>query len=310
MLGMLTMHLMNLSSIDLNLLVVLRALLETRSVTVAAKRVALSQSATSHALARLRDLLDDDLLVRAGRSMQATPRAHRLQPQLAFLLDKVEQMLVDDGSFEEKTLRRTFTIATLDYGERVFVLPLGRDLARIAPMVNLYVIRSLPIIEDLRTGTHDVGIGVLSPGVPEIESEILLKERFVCLLRRGHKATKQKITLKRYADLDHVLVSPGGKARSKIDKLLASHGYQRRVARTVASFEIAPSLVCESDYILTMAEHMAQPLAKKLGLSVRAAPPQIEGSVISMAWHRRTSKDPAQQWFRERVRRVARRLAR
>ncbi len=302
------MHGVHLSSIDLNLLVVLRALLETRSVTAASKRVSLSQSATSHALARLRELLGDEILVRTGRTMQPTPRAQRLHQPLLLLLEQVEQMLIDDGSFEVKTLRRTFTIATVDYGERVFVLPLGREIARLAPMVNLYVIRSLPIIEDLRTGTHDLGIGVLASAIPEVESELLLSEKFVCLLRKGHPAAKQRMTLKRYADLDHIIVAPGGKSRSKIDTVLAAHGYERRVARTVASFEIAPSLVCGSGYILTMAEHMARPIAKKLGLSVLAAPREFGESAISMAWHRRTSNDPAQEWFREQVRRVARKL--
>ncbi len=302
---MLCMHGMNLSSIDLNLLVVLHALLETRSVTAAAKRVSLSQSATSHALGRLRILLGDELLVRAGRSMQTTPRAQRLRPQLASLLEGVQQLLVDDASFDEKTLHRTFTIATVDYGERVFVVPLGQALASIAPQVNLYVIRSLPVVQDLRVGAQDLGIGVLSSTPPEIESEVLVTEKFVCLLRAGHKAAKQRITLKRYAALDHVVVSPGGNSRSRIDTVLASHGLERRVARTVASFEIAPSLVRESDYILTMAEHMARPIADRLGLCVREAPPQFADSVISMAWHRRTSSDPAQQWFREQVRTVA-----
>ncbi len=308
MFAMLYMQQMNLSSVDLNLLVILQALLETRSVTKAAKRVALSQSATSHALSRLRILLNDEILVRSGRTMQITPRAQRMQPQLTVLLDRVEQILVDDGSFDEKTLERTFTIATLDYGERVFIVPLGQELARVAPQVNLYVIRSLPIVQDLRVGAHDLGIGVLSPTVPEIESELLLKDGFVCLLRAGHKAAKERITLKRYAELDHIVVSPGGKSRSRIDDVLDSHGYRRRVARTVASFEIAPSLVSNSDYILTMAEHMARPIAKKLGLCVCEAPPDFSGSEISMAWHRRTSNDPAQEWFRDQVRAVARKL--
>lgn len=301
---------MHLSGVDLNLLVVLHALLETQSVKASAKRLALSPSATSHALGRLRDTFGDQLLVRSGRSMVLTPRGEQLRPRLARLLDEMETLLVDAGDVDPASLRRAFRVSTTDYGERVILAPLGLRLHELAPGVDLYGARTSRLENDIRGGACDLGIGVLSSAPPDIEVESLFDERFVCLLRAGHPAAKRKLTLERYAKLEHVLVAPGGTPQGVVDRFLAAEGLHRRVARTVATFMVAPHLVCESDYVLTMAERLARPMAEQLGLVVRVAPPPISGFTLKMAWHRRTDEDPTHQWLREQVRAVTRGLRR
>ncbi len=293
---------MHLSSLDLNLLVVLHALLETQSVKVAAGRLSLSPSATSHALGRLREAVGDPILVRAGRALVPTPRGERLRPQLARLLEDVESLLVDAAEIDPQSLRRAFRISTTDYGERVVLAPLSHDLHRSAPGVDLFGVRSTRLDADIRDGTCDLGVGVISGPPADVELEDLFEERFVCLLRKGHPASKRRLTLRRYAALDHILVAPGGTPRGVADRVLEEHGLHRRVARTVASFVVAPRLVCDTDYVLTLAERLARPLASELGLVVMDAPEPLGGFTMKMAWHRRTQADPAHRWLRSQVR--------
>jgi DNA-binding transcriptional LysR family regulator len=299
------MHLVHLSGIDLNLLVVLDALLATSSVKAAAARLALSPSATSHALQRLRAVLDDPLFVRAGQALVATPRAERLRPRLAQLLEDVEHLLADAAEVDPGQLRRSFSVATNDYGERVLLAPLGQRLHALAPGVDLYSVRSTNVEADLRTGGHDLSIGVVRSTAPDLEVESLFEERFVCLFRAGHPAAKKKLTLDRYARLEHILVAPGGTPRGVVDRMLEQHGLARRVARTVATFAVAPRLVGDSDYVLTLAERLARPLAAELGLLVRPAPEPLTGFTMSMVWHRRTTEDAAHRWLRDQVRAVS-----
>lgn len=300
------MHEVHLSSIDLNLLVVLQALLETRSVKEAARRVSLSPSATSHALARLRELLDDALLVRAGRRLVLTPRGERLRPQLSRVLEDVQHVLTDGAEIEPATLRRSFTMATNDYGERMFVVPLSQRLATEAPGVDLYATRSPTIAPAIREGDQDLGIGVMTNPPPDVEWAPLLSDRFVCLLRPGHPIGRKKLTLERYAELDHILVAPGGTPRGVVDSLLESRGLHRRVARTLTTFGLGPHLVVDSNYVLTTAERIARPIAEALGLQIRRAPEPLAGFRVCMAWHRRSHDDPAHQWLRQQVLDVAR----
>lgn len=293
---------MHLSALDLNLLVVLHALLETQSVKLAAGRLGLSPSATSHALGRVRDALGDPILVRAGKTLVPTPRGERLRPQLARVLEDVESLFVDTTEIDPAVLRRSFRVATTDYGERVVLEPLGNNLHHCAPGVDLYAFRSTRLETDIRDGSCDLAVGVINGAPPDVEVEDLFAERFVCLLRKDHPAAKRRLTLRRYAALDHILVAPGGTARGVADRVLAEHDLHRRVARTVASFVVAPRLVCNSDYVLTLAERMARPLAAELDLVVRDAPDPIGGFTVRMAWHRRTDADPAHHWLRNQVR--------
>ncbi len=284
------------------MLVVLNALLETQSVKLAAGRLSLSPSATSHALGRLREAIGDPILVRAGRTLVLTPRGERLRPQLARVLEDVQSLLVDAAEIDPASLRRAFRISTTDYGDRVVLVPLGARLHRLAPGVDLYGSRSTRLEADIREGRCDLGVGVLSGPPPDVEVEDLFEERFVCLLRKDHPAAQRRLTLRRYAALDHVLVAPGGTPRGVADRVLEEHGLHRRVARTVASFVVAPRLVCNSDYVLTLAERLARPMAAELGLVVVDAPEPMGGFTVKMAWHRRTESDPAHSWLRDQVR--------
>lgn len=300
MFRMLEFDSMHLGAADLNLLVVLRALLDTRSIKQAALRLSLSPSATSHALGRLRDLFDDELLVRAGKVMTPTAKALRLQPRLHEVLEGAELLFRSDSALDPGALRRTFSFGTNDFFELVVLPGWSARLAEAAPGVDL-VSRSLreDIAEALRAGTVDLAMGVFGELPDDVRMAPLLESRFVCLVRGGHPALAKKLTARRFAELQHVLVSPRGRGPGVVDRLLAETGLQRRVARVVANFTAAPPLVANSDYILTVSEHIADRYADAMGLERLPPPIPIPGFVVSVAWHRRQDGDPELDWLRD-----------
>ncbi|MCA9619271.1 MAG: LysR family transcriptional regulator [Myxococcales bacterium] len=288
---------------NLNLLVVLGALLETRSIRAAASQVALSPSATSHALGRLRELLGDELLVRAGNRMVPTPRAERLRPQVARLLEEAATVLSEERPFDPATLVRDFRIGADDYAELLVYRSLSDAIAAEAPGIALHArTHRADGVEQLRAGEVDIGIGVLRDPPADVHEEVLFEEEFVCLLRKGHPALARRLTLERYAALGHVLVSPRGTPRGVVDIVLERQGLKRRVARSVGSFWVAPRLVAESDFVLTTARRVAELLAEPLNLAIRTPPLELPRFAMKMLWHRRNEDDPAHRWLRDRIR--------
>lgn len=300
---------MQASSVDLNLLLVLAALLETGSVKQAASRLALSPSATSHALARLRDALGDPILVRAGRTMVLTARAEALIPQVRRIVEESEAVFRRGAGFDAAQLRRGFRVFANDYEELLLIGPLSRRLALEAPLVDLYSLPTPPsVIEPLRRGECDVALGVFGDLPPDIGVQRLFADEFVCLLRENHPALGERWTKKRFAALQHILVAPRGTPRGIVDNMLAEQGLERRVARTVTTFIVAPHLVAGSDFVLTIARRVATLLASGLGLVLRKPPVAPQGFHVGMAWHRRYDQDPEHQFLRERIVEEARRL--
>lgn len=293
---------MHLSAVDLNLIPVLEALLETRSVKQAAPRVGVSASAVSHALARLRDLFDDPLLVRSGRAMELTPRAERLRPELARLVEQLERTLRPEADFDPARLSRPFTIAGGDFVELVLLEPLGRRLGRLAPGVDLYGMSGRgDVTSHIREGRCDALVAVFGEVPEDIHTCELVHSKFVCLFRKGHPALSERLTLRRYAALDHILVAPQGTPRGVVDEELESRGLRRRVSRTVSSFLVAPHFVAGSDCVLTVSHFIADRFADALGLEMRKPPLPLDGFTVRLAWHRRFEDDPTHRWLREQI---------
>ncbi len=294
---------MQLSAVDLNLLVVLATLLETRSVKAAAARLALSPSATSHALGRLRTLTGDPLLVRAGRRLVPTARAEALRPALVRFVHEAEAVLRAGDAVDPAALARAFRVLTNDYGELLLLAPLGAALAQEARHVDLYALPAgvRDVSEALRNGDADLAIGAFADLPPDVAAAPLLEDEFVCLLRAGHPALRGRLTKRRFLALEHVLVAPRGEPVGVVDRLLAERGETRRVARTVSGFLVAPALVASTDYVVTISRRVAERVADVHGLAVRKAPIAPEGFTIRLAWHRRADGDPAHRWLRERL---------
>lgn len=306
---MLYMHAVQLRGIDLNLLVVLDALLATGSVKRAARELALSASATSHALARLRELLGDPILVRAGRGLVPTARGEALRGELRRIMEELQRVLGEGAAFDPAALRRTFVLSTTDYAELYPMRDASALIAERAPGVELRLIHQTgDRVAELRSGAVDLVLGIAATGADDVRSEPLFTERFTLALRRGHPALRRKLTIERFAALDHVLVAPRGLPGSMVDSVLADHGLSRRVARTVSSFAAAPHMIADTDYVATLPERIARYFAPLLDLVLRDPPVALPGFTMAQSWHRRHDADPAHAWLRARLAEVSARL--
>jgi DNA-binding transcriptional LysR family regulator len=300
----------HLSGLDLNLLVQLDALLAEAHVTRAAQRAGVTQSAMSRALGRLRELLGDPLLVRTGRGMILTARARALAAPLARALGELEAVVLERPSFDPRTSRRTFTIATSDFAEALILPPLLAALSRAAPGVDVAAVSAArdpsARLEDDAT---DVAVaprrGLSSP--PSVVWRSLFSEGFLCLLRRGHPVLRKKggLTLERFLELPQVMVAPGGSPGSPLDDALAQLGRQRRVAVRVPSFLVSPLVIAESDLIATLPERLARRVARYLPVVLRPLPFTLAPFELSLAWHERFRHDAGHAWFRRLLAEVA-----
>jgi DNA-binding transcriptional LysR family regulator len=299
------MNEVHLGAFDLNLLVALDALLTERSVTRAAARIGITQSAASHALSRLRRLTGDELLVRGRDGMVPTLRADAMRAPLRRALDDITGTLSPARAFDPKTARLRAFIGASDYAELVLLPGIMARLMREAPGVELRVlVPGHDPASELAAGKLDFVIMLLPPGDAGqgIRGRRLFSDRFVCITRRGHPLAKTKtLSLSSFARAAHALISPWGMEGGYVDDALARLGLQRKVAVAVPHFLVAPHIVASSDLLLTVAERVADVVAGPLGLVVLAPPQELDltGFTLSILWHERTHEDPARRWLRE-----------
>jgi DNA-binding transcriptional LysR family regulator len=298
-----------LAHVDLNLVLALDALLAERHVTRAASRLGITQSAASHALARLRDLLDDPILVRGPRgTMIPTPRASALAPAVHRILVDLAAVLRGDAAFDPATARRTFHLGTSDYVELVLMPRLVERLGRTAPGIDLFL-HTLADHgdESLAAGALDVVVGPPRGAARPAGSyeKVLFDESFTCIVRAKHPLADAKLTLPRYCAASHVLVAPRGTPGSLVDDALAAVGRTRRIAVAVPHFLVVPHLVANSDLVATLATRVASTFADALGLVQLAPPLALPKFQIAVAWHERNHDDPPHRWLREQLIAVA-----
>ena len=298
---------MNLYSVDLNLLVALNALMKARNVTRAASAIGLTQPAMSNALKRLRDLFGDPLFVRGKAQLEPTPRAEALAGPLADALARLHDDVLTTRAFEPQTATNLFRVAAHDYEQLVLLPELTRRLAREAPGARLEVMiprHRLPI-DDLARGIVDLAIGIHDEDHPGLYRTALFEERFVCALSKNHALAGRTITLKRFAALEHLLISPFGGMTGTVDAALESSGLSRTVKVAIPQFAVAPLILLDSHYILTLPERVALAFAPFLPITLSRPPLSLPGFVEHAYWHERTQRDPAQRWFRALVKDVA-----
>jgi DNA-binding transcriptional LysR family regulator len=295
----------NMRTFDLNLLRVLDAVLAEGQVSAAARRLNLSQPATSAALARLREALGDPLLLRSGNRMRMTPMAEALRPQVRRVLADIEQALRVPAGFDPAVSERSFRILANDYAATVVLAPLAGRLARSAPRVGLEI---LPFedrfAERLATDEYDLAVrdGWAMRGWRRRES--LFREDYVGLVRIGHPRLSRTPSLEEYLREGHVLVSPAGVVPGTVDQALAGLRRRRRVAITVPHFLAAPGIVAQTDFVVTLARRIAEPLAGAFELRRFPLPLRLPGFDLAMAWHARAETDDGVTWLKEQVRRT------
>lgn len=307
------MHEMHIRGIDLNLALVLQTLLEERSVSRAAARLGLSQSATSHALARLRDIVKDPLFVRTSRGLTPTVRAEGMADALTTALASIERSFFAPPAFDPAHAKRTFEIGTSDYTEHLLLPPLLTRLAKVAPHMDVRT-RATPNDPMTHLAHGDLDLGMWPIQTEEKTQTLhvaeLWEDRFVGVVRRGHPLLKGKVTVDRYASARHAFIAPRGKAGGAVDDALALKGRSRRVALMTPSFLIGPQVVAKTDLVITLGWRIASALAETLPLALFEPPVELAGFRLAMYWHERRHDDPAHRFLREEILAIAASLPR
>ena len=293
-----------MSTPDLNLLITLDVLLAEGSVARAARRLRLSPSAMSRALARVRETTGDPLLVRAGRGLVPTPRAIELRERVSQLVQDAESVLRPAEKLDLKKLVRSFTLRTSEG----FVENFGPDLiARVAeeaPGVRLFFVQkpdkdSAP----LRDGVVHLETGVVEKTTaPELRVQALFRDRYIGVVRMGHPLSRGKITPARYAAGRHIVVSRLGLDKGPIDEALMPLGLERNIVTIVGGFSIALGLARATDLIASVPERHTGSL--RTGMHSFLLPVSTQEFTISLLWHPRLDADPTHRWLRGLVRDV------
>jgi DNA-binding transcriptional LysR family regulator len=296
---------MSLATFDLNLLLVLHTVLTERSVARAARRLGVTPSAVSNALARLRVVLDDPLTARSGRGIVATPRAAALVPVLARAFGELDEA-VRGHDFDPATTDREFTLAVADAGQLARLPRIVTALAKTMPRARLRVISvdSLHASGGLAGTAAElaIGAGEHSAGV---RSEPLFEERIVLVARAGHPLAKTKVSKNVLATLRHVEVQVvPGKGSRPLASSYAALGITRDIAVFVPTFTAAAAIVSATDYVASLPATLVSVLGPRLGLRVVATPLRPITATINLLWHERTEHEPALRAFRELVKRA------
>jgi DNA-binding transcriptional LysR family regulator len=299
----------SLRGVDLNLVLALDALLAEQHVTRAAARLGITQSAASHALARLRELFGDPLLVRGPKgAMLPTPLATELGPSVHRVLDDLAGVLRGQDAFDPAAATGAFHLGGADYTDLVLLPRLVARFATHAPRLDLWI-HNHPGFGDaeLAAGTLDLVIGPPRNAARPAGSyeRVLFRETFTCVMREGHPLADQRLTLARYVSCDHVMVAPRGTPGSLVDTALARAGKSRRVAVAVPSFLIVPFIVASTDLIATLPTRIADLVAPTMGLVCMKPPVELEPFQMAMAWHERKHADRRHRWLREQMIAVA-----
>ena len=295
------MHKSDISRADLNLLVVFEVLMAERHVGRAAKRLSLSQSATSHALGRLRLLLSDQLFIRTSRGIEPTARAIEISKPIADTLTQIRTILYPEERFDAAKLKRSFRIAAHDYAMIAVIPALLKELRARAPGVDLRLLIVQPekIPEQLQRGELDFALGgFLGVKLKNVSRIELLSDRFVGVARRGHPQVHEKrITLRNFTNAPHVSVAASIEARGGTDGSLRNAGTTRRVVITTPNFLALPFLVENSDLIGVLPERLALRMTATTSVTVFDLPVRVEPMSCSVLVLKANLDQPEIKWF-------------
>ncbi|UPQ82634.1 LysR family transcriptional regulator [Pseudomonas knackmussii] len=293
---------MNIYSFDLNLLRVLDALLRERNVSRAAERLSLSQPAVSNALNRLRELLDDPLLVRVGRAMQPTPRALSLEAPIRDALQQIEHTLNAGDFFDPATSRQRFVIAVTDYVELICMPPLMAHLAKLAPGIQLgiqHLTPSLPA-EALDNGAIDLAVGRFLDVPTRFHSRRWASETLQVALRKQHPLIDGDLDLTTFLRLRHLWVH-GGQTRGMVDQWLEDHDLARDVVYTTPNYLQAAHIVASSDLAAVLPTGLARHFAGLLPLQLFDLPFDLGTFQLDIVSVAQRERDAALQWLIEQI---------
>jgi DNA-binding transcriptional LysR family regulator len=290
---------MNLSGLDLNLLLVFDALMRERNVTRAGERIGMTQPAVSNALNRLRHTLKDDLFLRGPKGMRPTPRALELAGPVHQALASIESALAP-VQFDAAAATNTVRLAMNDYSASLILPPLARVLEQQAPNMDIrvYDTDNVDTFKLLDYNEIDLAIGYFPEYPDRFAGVPLFVETYVCVMRRGHPLARSEITLEEFVGAKHLLITLTGEASGFVDRLLKQRGLKRRIAMTANQFLVAPLIIQNSDMIMTLAKRTAEKYADANDLHFVPVPLEPDPIELTLLWHRELSHHPAHEWIR------------
>lgn len=291
---------MELHELDLNLLVVFNHLLVERNVSRVAERLGISQPAVSNSLAKLRKLFGDELFLRTPKGMEPTPFADQLAESVSYALAMIHSGVNQRTSFDPASARQAFTIGMTDIGEIYFLPTLLERLRREAPGVTLSTVRNTAINlrDELEAGKVDLAIGLLPQLKAGFFQRRLFTQSYVCLMRRGHRLAKRRMSMAEFSAAEHLVVISAGTGHGKVDEVLQRSGVQRQVRLTVPHYVGVGHILQGSDLIATVPERLADRLTDPFGLAKTPHPAKLPDVAINVFWHAKFHRAPANQWLR------------
>ena len=292
---------MELRDLDLNLLVVFNQLLVDRRVSTAAESLGLTQPAVSNALKRLRTALQDDLFVRTYQGMEPTPYAAQLAEPVALAMRTLREALHHQERFDPLTSERTFTLAMTDIGEIYFMPRLMDALTCQAPRCVISTVRdsSVSLVQALQDGTVDLAVGLLPNLQAGFFQRRLFHNRYVCLCRKDHPATREPLTLERFCAYGHVRVIAASTGHGEVDTHMTRAGIRRDIRLEVPHFVAVGHILQRTDLLATVPERFADCCVEPFGLTALPHPVALPEIAINMFWHAKYHKDPANRWLRQ-----------
>ncbi len=292
---------MTLQNLDLNLLKVFDAIYRLRNLTDVARHVHLTQPAVSHALRRLRTTLGDPLFVRTVNGLEPTPRSEQMVDPIRQALRLIEDTVSSTDSFEPELCAREFRLLLSDLGELVFLPRLLSHLRAHTPGATALVVQASRTQYEalLRDRAADIAVGHLPNLPPTLKHRPLFRDDYVVLRAKSAARSSRKLTLAHYAQAAHVEVDPPGSLRRPVEIGLESVGMQRRVVLRVPHYFAVPSILLQTDLLVTVPRSVARNLRSAQDLQILDAPFPIAPLEVTMYWHARQDTDPAHRWLRQ-----------
>jgi DNA-binding transcriptional LysR family regulator len=293
---------MKLRDVDLNLLLAFDALMRERHVTRAAERLDISQSSMSVSLAKLRDLLGDEILVRAGGSLAPTELALAMWPRVQEAILAVERAFEPAARFDPATATDKFRLIVIDYIDFMLMPAVMRAIRLQAPGVRIEMLQPNPhhFGEMLAAGELDLAISYF-PQPPEyLKTRRLFSDRFVGICAAGHPVLQEQLDVARFCDLPHVTIEPDSAQiyNVQIDAALEPHGRKRNVRMVKPNFLALPFVLATSDLVSCIPARLARRMTGMAQVALFDLPVDLPSFDVRMLWHPRTANSPAHEWLR------------
>ncbi len=295
--------------IDLNLLYIFEALMETRSVSRASEKLGITQPSMSYALAKMRVAFSDPLFIRVKNEMQPSMRAVEMAAQVSQILNLARGGLYQPASFDPSTCTRVFTLGMTDIGETAYLPHLVEELGKIAPLAKIRTVS--PILERREQGLESGAVDLLVGYFPDVKNAEVIQQRlmrtsgFIGVARKGHPAVHQgTLALDDFIRARHIAVRTEGRSQEMVERAMSAAGISRNVVVTVPTYLSLLTVVPATDLISVVPKDFAMAMSHQWNVTPFELPFPCPSVEVLQLWHRRSHEDAAFRWLRDMMRRL------